>query len=869
MLHVPPHRESGQSPNSILDRLLGFFSSIWLGVLLLAFLFVYCAVGSAGLWLPGSFGGLIDRHIWIHHIEFLYIPWTQVHIRQSPWLEMTEFEWFHWWPFYLNIALICANLIVATLRRIPLNVVNLGVWMIHTGIIVLAVGSVMYFGTKLEGDAPIVRRQIVIHAPGHEPVAMLALPGNQVEFGGPAQRAGSPGSESRDTGEWRFRVMNIDPDWEILTGEHAGQRSYAVQLAVQTPTEQFVRQLIAGYPQYTEDTIWTGNPQRPMVRAINEIGRRLVDETLEVALDYSPQRSFYLIDSTAVYLREKGEREWVQRPVRGLPRYNDRLDSPSAVWPFWAPEDDPPLKALEIEVPPAKAGDPLPETSLYITSYLRYAQMDKRRRRGGDLDPAVTVRVRDERGRHQDHTLLAFDPDRAMEAGGRLHFRWVASEEEFEQFTNVVDARLKIEVQSRIGEHAEPVRLDVVALPKESPDEPWIEIEGTGYAYRVESMQDNLHLGVAQPVSVAIVQIRSPERAFRRWVFSDPTMPNRDLPMSEGEHGAMHDESLPLDEAIRMTYVPGKRPPMVTILAGPREHDLHLVVAIGHRQPHIQPLRPGHIVPLSPAITLELLDYEARTRAEMRPEVVPPHRRQANDRQQFSMVRALVPGATSATLAGRPLGGGAGAAGAAGAPGAAGAAGAAGNHVWLPYHLYPFAEQNDVLRRFPYRTAEIVMEDGRVIELMLSRERHPLPSPVALNDFRLTTHIGGFTGSTASIRDWTSVVRFRDENGGWMDAQRVSMNKPTTNNGFWFFQAQWDPPDPPRFDGDSPSNGLNFTVLGVGNRNGVWTQLAGCIIAVIGMLYAFYCKAFIKRRRQQAVYSQLQNGRLGSLEDGQ
>jgi len=31
----------------------------------------------------------------------------------------------------------CLNIVVATLRRIPLRVVNLGVWMIHTGIIVL------------------------------------------------------------------------------------------------------------------------------------------------------------------------------------------------------------------------------------------------------------------------------------------------------------------------------------------------------------------------------------------------------------------------------------------------------------------------------------------------------------------------------------------------------------------------------------------------------------------------------------------------------------------------------------------------------------------------------------------------------------
>ena len=39
--------------------------------------------------------------------------------------------------------------------------INYGVWMIHAGIIMLALGSVYYFGTKKEGDTPVVRRTLV------------------------------------------------------------------------------------------------------------------------------------------------------------------------------------------------------------------------------------------------------------------------------------------------------------------------------------------------------------------------------------------------------------------------------------------------------------------------------------------------------------------------------------------------------------------------------------------------------------------------------------------------------------------------------------------------------------------------------------
>ncbi len=46
-------------------------------------------------------------------------------------------------------------------------------------------------------------------------------------------------------------------------------------------------------------------------------------------------------------------------------------------------------------------------------------------------------------------------------------------------------------------------------------------------------------------------------------------------------------------------------------------------------------------------------------------------------------------------------------------------------------------------------------------------------------------------------------------------------------------------------------------MLGVGNRNGVNVMLLGCCLAVLGMIFAFYIKPLIKRRRQQAVYAQV------------
>ncbi|MCH7526450.1 MAG: hypothetical protein IID39_03340, partial [Planctomycetes bacterium] len=89
-----------------------------------------------------------------------------------------------------------------------------------------------------------------------------------------------------------------------------------------------------------------------------------------------------------------------------------------------------------------------------------------------------------------------------------------------------------------------------------------------------------------------------------------------------------------------------------------------------------------------------------------------------------------------------------------------------------------------------------------------------------------------------------SQLRFKTENG-WSEPQQMSMNLPAHNGGYWYFQSTWDPPA----EGYA---GMNYTGLGVGNRNGVHIQLAGTIIAVSGMIFAFYFKPIVRRRMQQA-----------------
>lgn len=72
-------------------------------------------------------------------------------LRHHRWFDLTEGEWYRLWPFQLALLMFVLNMIVATLRRIELCWVNLGVMSVHTGIVLLALGGWGYSIWKIEG----------------------------------------------------------------------------------------------------------------------------------------------------------------------------------------------------------------------------------------------------------------------------------------------------------------------------------------------------------------------------------------------------------------------------------------------------------------------------------------------------------------------------------------------------------------------------------------------------------------------------------------------------------------------------------------------------------------------------------------------
>ncbi len=86
--------------------------------------------------------------------------YKSIPLRRLPGMEMSELEFYAWWPLELILFLFIANLTIATLRRIEFKFANLGVLTVHTGIITIALGSVYYAALKKEGDVLLVSGEL-------------------------------------------------------------------------------------------------------------------------------------------------------------------------------------------------------------------------------------------------------------------------------------------------------------------------------------------------------------------------------------------------------------------------------------------------------------------------------------------------------------------------------------------------------------------------------------------------------------------------------------------------------------------------------------------------------------------------------------
>lgn len=126
------------------------------------------------------------------------------------------------------------------------------------------------------------------------------------------------------------------------------------------------------------------------------------------------------------------------------------------------------------------------------------------------------------------------------------------------------------------------------------------------------------------------------------------------------------------------------------------------------------------------------------------------------------------------------------------------------------------------------------------LQLQLGYTCRPMPVALLLKNFEMVPYSGGLATSNTMFRDFRSTLEMTDPQGQ-VQTDITSLNSPIYyDHGNWiFFQAGYDP------DGQS-------STIGVGNRPGVVVMVSGCIMIVVGLLYAFYAKPLVIRRMKIA-----------------
>ncbi|MEQ9453213.1 MAG: hypothetical protein RLN76_01300 [Phycisphaeraceae bacterium] len=267
-------------------------------------------IAIVGTWI--TYLGCFQAFDWATHTD-AWRYYGKVIIYQLPGLEMTELQFYSWWPMQLILMLFVVNMIWATIRRIEFKFENIGVLTVHTGIVTLTLGSILYSTFKVEGDLLLFRQDI---EDGYENVfydavnpafyvllpnrgqAMVPLPELPRYNDYPAGTLDIPISD-RDKLEplipegLSLRIIGFLPDAEI-------EETWALEPtdapgAEILATSPVMRLALAGRETPNEDTL---QPEQLLLLASAVPGERYVEThhaDIELLTDLSEQRASQLL----------------------------------------------------------------------------------------------------------------------------------------------------------------------------------------------------------------------------------------------------------------------------------------------------------------------------------------------------------------------------------------------------------------------------------------------------------------------------------------------------------------------------------------------------------------------------------------------
>lgn len=149
---------------------------------------------------------------------------------------------------------------------------------------------------------------------------------------------------------------------------------------------------------------------------------------------------------------------------------------------------------------------------------------------------------------------------------------------------------------------------------------------------------------------------------------------------------------------------------------------------------------------------------------------------------------------------------------------------------WCEYSDYPNESPRSIVVRPP---------NSQPWEVAYSRLEHQLG--FELIPGRLSVK---FFPGRRSAESWHSDFSVRVDENQRPTTASVFTNATTTFGNWTLFQS------------GAAQDHWSYTILGVGNRNGIYPMVLGCVMIVLGCLFAFYVKPVLIRRRQLAALAE-------------
>ena len=672
-------------------------------------------------------------------------------LRRLPGVEMSELEFYSWWPLRIVLLAFVVNMVIATVRRIEFRFENIGVLTVHTGIVVIALGSVYYTGLKKEGDTILF--------------------------------AGSP-----------------TPAGETTVGPPTGV--------------------------------------------------------------------FY--DNTRVALFVDQFKGWEQRPLRGVPRYNDYGIGGVR-------------RSIDTPVVQARTGLVDHDIRFAVVGYASYADLNgvagrasdaeaRAAERAGTTNPMRIVELlsflpdrqgrvpegpvhvyrfepRRPAGRASGENLLSVEYTMGMDAA-----RW---RDLSEKLPAGVRNALAIDVPGKAYREVLPVVRGAT-----------LQVGETGYTITVEDLTPEPPFPIITKgyenatSSVAIVRVRPPEGAgepFTRWIYS------RFPEISQDMLDTVNAQGMPTrrdaDPAIRIGYIDANT---LSVNLDEREDgSVRGVVRLPNGEVSVSERVDGTLDLVPGRIAVRLGERWAHTSLVERPVPTPEleRERQFVGTHDHAVLGVRVSASMGATASDSEW----------------------STVVWLPFTKYlEIAE--DAIKR-------VELPDGRSINLAFGRVRHPLPGfDLRLIDFQMLAY-----DHRGAPRDYQSTVLVSPAPGprhapefeafthvtklnapliapfhwnperAWLSNFTGRLASGLSPNQFKFSQAGWDAQMWKQTQqmvdaGQLKRPFVRYTILGVGNNPGIHVIAFGSVLIALGIPWAFYVKPLIVQRKKRRIQEQVRAG---------